>query len=132
VALEEVAQLSLQELEAIATARQYVWAASQRGYWIPWELQKYRMLKDLLLLNDYQAMELFRLEIPPAEEEKAEIPSAMMADGGSMISDREWEIIKQQVKQLPITEEEKIATLKQLAKEYGRQITDQDIEDIKD
>jgi len=58
---EEVESLKPYELEAILRARQYIWAAAQRGYWSPYELELYTRLKELLQLTDTEAAELFKV-----------------------------------------------------------------------
>jgi len=64
VALEEVGMLSPKELEAILRARQYIYAAVKRGYFLPYEYELYDEFKRLLMLTDYQAAKLLRLYIP--------------------------------------------------------------------
>ncbi|MEM2446280.1 MAG: hypothetical protein QW734_06450 [Candidatus Bathyarchaeia archaeon] len=59
---EEVRELKPYELEAILRARQYLWAAAQRGYFYPYELELYTRLKELLQLTDSEAADL--LQIP--------------------------------------------------------------------
>ena len=69
VSLDEVANLKLRELEAILRARQYIYVAANRGYWHPYELELYNRLKELLMLTDYQAEKLLRIDIPQAGRE---------------------------------------------------------------
>ena len=64
VALEEVGRLTPKELEAILRARQYIYAASKRGYFLPYEYELYTLFKKLLMLTDYQAAKLLSLYIP--------------------------------------------------------------------
>jgi hypothetical protein len=64
VSLSEVRNLKLRELEAILRARQYIYNASRRGYWHPYELELYRRLKELLMLTDADVVRLMRLSLP--------------------------------------------------------------------
>jgi hypothetical protein len=61
---EEVAGLEPRDLEAILRARQYIYAASKRGFFNPYEYELYQRLKKLLQLTDYQAAKLLKLYIP--------------------------------------------------------------------
>jgi hypothetical protein len=61
---EEVAALEPRDLEAILRARQYIYAASKRGFFSPYEYELYQRLKQLLQLTDYQAAKLLKLYIP--------------------------------------------------------------------
>jgi hypothetical protein len=69
VSLSEVRNLKLRELEAILRARQYLYNASKRGYWHPYELELYRRLKELLMLTDQDVVRLMRLKLPKETEE---------------------------------------------------------------
>lgn len=69
VSLSEVRSLKLRELEAILRARQYLYNASKRGYWHPYELEMYRRLKELLMLTDQDVVRLMRIRLPEMTEE---------------------------------------------------------------
>jgi hypothetical protein len=48
----------------------------------------------------------------------------------SEISDAEWETVKRQIRRMLISQDEKLRTLEELAKQYRRTITERDIQDI--
>jgi hypothetical protein len=73
VMLEEVATLTPKELEAILRARQYLYAASKRGYFLPYELELYTRLKELLMLRDVDVRNLFKLKLPKTTEVSASV-----------------------------------------------------------
>ena len=63
---EEVQDLTLEELEAILRARQYIYLASKRGYFLPYEYELFCKFKELLMLDTYDVYRLLRVR-PPAK-----------------------------------------------------------------
>jgi myosin heavy subunit len=77
VSLAELSYLEPADIEAILRARQYLYAASKRGYFNPWEYELYCRLKRLLMLTDHQAAKLFKLYIPLKAPIKREVSASV-------------------------------------------------------
>jgi len=116
---ETLKTLNIVEAEALARAKQYLWAAGYRGYMTPHEYKLYDKLKEITGLTDDQLYAI--LTDPDQNEPETFLTLNKQLDGGEVMEEikKKWEAYKKYVASLIASKEEKQTALYSYAAKLG-------------